>query len=40
MTFVPDHNLDRLNSGKSTVTYKEIFNSIKGILLLFIYKKD
>jgi len=26
-------------SGKSTVTYKEIFNSIKGILLLFIYKK-
>jgi dolichol-phosphate mannosyltransferase len=30
--------IDRV-SGKSTVTYKEIFNSIKGILLLFIYKK-
>jgi len=26
-------------SGKSTVTYKEIFNSLKGILLLVIYKK-
>jgi len=30
--------IDRV-SGKSTVTYKEVFNSIKGILLLFIYKK-
>ena len=30
--------IDRV-SGKSTVTYKEIFNSIKGILLLFINKK-
>jgi dolichol-phosphate mannosyltransferase len=30
--------IDRV-SGKSTVTYKEIFNSIKGILVLFIYKK-
>jgi dolichol-phosphate mannosyltransferase len=26
-------------SGKSTVTYKEIVNSIKGILLLFFHKK-
>jgi dolichol-phosphate mannosyltransferase len=30
--------IDRV-SGKSTVTYKEIFDSIKGILLLFINKK-
>jgi len=30
--------IDRV-SGKSTVTYKEVINSIKGILLLFIYKK-
>jgi dolichol-phosphate mannosyltransferase len=30
--------IDRV-SGKSTVTYKEIFTSIKGILFLFIYKK-
>ena len=30
--------IDRV-SGKSTVTYKEIVNSIKGILLLLFYKK-
>ena len=30
--------IDRV-SGKSTVTYKEIINSIKGILLLLFYKK-
>lgn len=30
--------IDRVSS-KSTFTYKEIFNSIKGISLLFIYKK-
>jgi dolichol-phosphate mannosyltransferase len=30
--------IDRV-SGKSTVTYKEIFNSVKGVLLLLIYKK-
>lgn len=30
--------IDRV-SGKSTVTYKEIFNSVKGILLLMFYKK-
>ena len=30
--------IDRV-SGESTVTYKEIVNSIKGILLLLLYKK-
>jgi hypothetical protein len=30
--------IDRV-SGKSTVTYKEIVNSIKGILLLLFHKK-
>jgi dolichol-phosphate mannosyltransferase len=31
--------IDRV-SGKSTVTYKEIFNSIKGVLLLLLHKKS